>query len=206
MRVDHRLSWFGTSNRCRVSIPPGASGRNIWVEVATVAPSEASTDFSANLAGSGGENNRVRIAWLGGTYLDRTGRDDIQGFQIFRSPTAGSAVSLTQPIDTVAAYPGGWISDGFGLSGFGQGGFGRAATPYQWTSGPLSPGNWQFAVLPYDKAGNLQGSGQTLNAVIKTAPRPPAPALNGPRLSYIYAGAATRQVTLNWNASPSPSS
>lgn len=203
--VDHRLAWYGRSKQCHVPIPSGASGRNTWVEVGTVGPGESSLDYSASLTGPGGPGERAQLSWLGGTYLDPTGQDDVQGFRIYKSAQAGAAVGYSAPVDTVPAYPGGWISDGFGQGGFGQGGFGRAAGLYQWTSGALSTGVWQFAVVPYDRAGNSRGSGQTVSVSIRSAPLPPAPAADGTRLRYTYSGPATRQVTLNWLPSPTAS-
>jgi hypothetical protein len=203
--VDHRLAWFGRAKQCYVPIPSGASGRNTWVEVGTVAPDEASSDFSGSLTGPGGPGERALLSWLGGTYLDHTGHDDIQGFLVFQSAAASAPVNYSAPVDTIPAYPGGWISDGFGQGGFGQGGFGRAATLSQWTSGPLPSGTWQFAVVPYDRAGNSRGSGQTVSVTIRAAPRPPAMAADGTRLQYSYSGPATRQVTLSWLPSPSAS-
>jgi hypothetical protein len=203
--VDRQLAWHGISGRCRVPIPAGASDRNTWIEVGTVGPDEPSVDYSSSLGATGGDSDRVQLSWLGGTYLDPSGQDDVRGFRIFRSATAGAPVDLTTAIDTVAAYPGGWISDGFGLWGFGQGGFGRSANLYRWTSGPLSSGVWQFAVIPFDGAGNLRSPGQTLSATIQVAPRPPAMSAGGTRLAYTYSGPTSRQATLNWLASPSQS-
>ena len=60
---------------------------------------------------------------------------------------------MTSPVDSLVAYPGGWINDGFGKGGFGDAGFGRASTLYRWKSGPLASGAWQFAVVAFDKAG-----------------------------------------------------
>lgn len=203
--VDRNLTWYGMSSRCRVSIPPAALGRNTWIEVGTVGPDETSIDYSSSLGATIGDSDRVQLSWLGGTYLDPTGQDDVEGFQIFSSATPGAPVDLTTLVDTVPAYPGGWVSDGFGQWGFGQGGFGRSANLYQWTSGPLSSGNWQFAVIPFDKAGNLRGLGQTLSATIVAAPRPPALGANGVRLTYTYSGPTSQLATLNWLASPSQS-
>jgi hypothetical protein len=106
-------------------------------------------------------------------------------------------------IDSVVAYPGGWINDGFGKGGFGGGGFGRSATLYEWESRPLTSGVWQFAVVPFDKAGNLQSSPPTVSLTITAAPRPPALDANGNRLNSTYAGSSNPQLTLNWLASPS---
>ncbi len=201
--VDRRLNWAGRAQRCRVPIPAAAEGRNVWVEVGTVASNEATIDFSSQLNSPGQSGDFAQLSWLGGTYLDSLGKNDVAGFQIFSSPAAGQPVSWVAPIDTVSAYPGGWISDGFGLGGFGQGGFGRAATTYEWTSGPLASGVWQFAVAPFDHAGNLQTTAAAIGVAINRAPRPPAATAQGDRLTYSYSGPSSRQVTLNWSASPS---
>ena len=201
--VDDRLAWYGTARRCYAPIPAGASGRNVWVDVATVNTDEAQRDFSPSLASLSHGGPRVRLSWPGGTYLDPSGLDAVQGFRVFRSANPGAPVDWSAVIDDVPAYPGGWVCDGFGLGGFGLGGFGRSASAYVWTSGGLPGGVWQFAVVPYDHAGNNRGTGQTVSVTVAAAPRPPAPPANGPRLTYTYSGPATRQLTLNWLPSPS---
>jgi hypothetical protein len=199
--INSRLAWYGTATRCRVPIPTGALGCNTWVEAGTVAFDEQVDDFSANLTGRMADG-RASLSWLGGTYLDPSGLDDVQGFRIYQSPAPGSPVDYTAAAYSLLAYPGGWISDGFGCSGFGQGGFGRAACLYQWTSASLSTGTWQFAVLPFDRAGNPSGPPQTASVSIVAAPRPPALSSTGQRLTYTYSGPSSRLVTLNWLASP----
>jgi hypothetical protein len=201
--VDHRLSWSGTSRGCRVPLPLGADCRNVWVDVGIVTPGEAYIDFSSTLPGPSQRGDSVRISWTGGTYLDTTGSDDLLGFRIYRSKSPGGVVDRSRPVDTVPAYPGGRIVDGFGLGGFGAGGFGRAATNYLWTSTSLPSGIWQFAVVPYDKAGFDRGSGLSFTVNVTTAPRPPAADSSGRRLNYSYSGPITRMVTLTWLASPS---
>jgi hypothetical protein len=203
--VDHRLSWCGTSRQCHVPIPAGAAGRNVWVDVGTVAPGEARNDFSANLASSASGGGIVRFSWLGGTYLDPSGQGDVGGFRIYRGPSPGAPVDMSAPVDEVPAYPGGWVSDGFGLGGFGLGGFGFAATPYVWSTTGLASGSWQFAVVVFDTAGNNRRPGQTVVVTSQAAPLPPAASSAGARLTYTYSGPATRLVTLAWLASPSAS-
>jgi hypothetical protein len=201
--VDRRLAWYGTSQRCHVPMPSGEIGSNIWVEIGSVDAREPTVDYSSSLSAPGGRSERAELSWWGGTYLDPTGQDDIQGFQIYQSPSPGTAVDLSTVVDTVIAYPGGWINDGFGKGLFGAGGFGRAATLYEWESGPLISGIWQFAVVPVDKAGNSQTSPSLVSATISAAPRPPAPDSIGNRLNSTYAGPSNPQLTLNWLASPS---
>ncbi len=201
--VNRRLAWYGTSNRCHLPIPAGEIGSNLWVEVGSVDAGEPTTDYSSSLVAPGGRSERAQLSWWGGTYLDPTGQDDLQGFQVFQSRSPGTPVDLTTAVDSLAAYPGGWINDGFGKGGLGSGGFGRSATLYEWKSGPLASGVWQFAIAPVDRAGNLQTSPSTISVTILAAPRPPAMDLNGSRLNASYAGPSNPQLTLNWLASPS---
>jgi hypothetical protein len=201
--VNKRLSWSGRSTRCHVPRPASPSGWNLWVDVGTVDPSEATVDFSSSLPTASGLSTRARLSWLGGTYLDPTGNDDIRGFRVYGSDTPGGMVDYTTILAAIAAYPGGWISDGFGLSGFGQGGYGRAATAYQWESGPLASGAWTFAVVPYDAAGNSRQPGQVATVAIAEAPLPPATAADGTSLSYSYSGPSIGTATLTWLPSPS---
>jgi hypothetical protein len=200
--VDRALAWYGTTTRCHVPLPANAGGRNVWVEVGSVGAFEPTTDYSSSLAAPGGRSERAVLSWSGGTYLDPSGRDDVHSFGIYQSSAPGQPVSFAQVVDTVFAYPGGWINDGFGKGGFGGGGFGRAATAYTWESGPLGSGVWQFAVVPFDQAGNSKSAGPTVNVTIQAAPLPPAPAADGTRLSRSYAGPGTGQLTLNWLPSP----
>lgn len=201
--VDHRLSWFGPSLRCQVPTPSDASGRNTWIDVGTVDPGEDSVNFSSSLGSLAQGIGKVQLSWCGATYLDPSGQGDVSGFSIYQSPSPNTAVNLTTPVDQVAAYPGGWISDGYGLGGFGGGGFGQSATSYSWTPGFLASGVWQFAIIPYDQAGNNRGSGQTVIVTVAVPPRPPALSASGNRLSYTQTGAEAGQVTLSWLASPS---
>ncbi|GAC1470639.1 MAG: hypothetical protein NVSMB9_15900 [Isosphaeraceae bacterium] len=201
--VDRRLAWVGTSNFCNVPVPAQAIGKNAWVEVGTVAPGETNRDFSMSLSGPGGLGDRAQLTWSGGTYLDPTAGDDIRGYRIYRSARAGEPTDYSKSVGAVAAYTGNVIFDGYGLGGFGQGGFGRARSTYRWNSNPLDSGTWTFAVVPYDRAGNVQGVPMTASVAIASSPRPPALDEKGRRLTYSYSGPATRLATLRWLASPS---
>ena len=200
--VDHRLAWYGKAKRCQVPVPSCSENRNIWVDVGTVLPGEGSSNFSTNLTSLQHGVGKATLTWQGGTYLDPSGNDQVQGFRIYQSTAAGAAIDMTKPVAQIPAYPGGWISDGFGLSGFGSGGFGRASSSYQWTAGGLTTGLWQFCVMPYDPVANNRGPGQTSSIVIQTAPLPPAADSSGRRLTYSYAGPSTGLLTLNWLPSP----
>jgi len=200
--VDHRLSWSGSSRSCRVPLPFDAVGRNVWVDVGIVPSGEAYLDYSSSLPGPTQRGDSVSLSWMGGTYLDQTGLGNLLGFRIYRSKSPGGTIDRSLPVDTVTAYPGGRIVDGFGFGGFGTGGFGRAATTYVWTSPSLPSGTWQFAVVPYDRAGFDRGNGSSFTVNVTSAPRPPAADSAGSRLSYSYSGPATRLVTLQWLSSP----
>lgn len=200
--VDRRLAWSGRAQHCHVLTPARASGRNIWVEVGMVAPAEAATDFSADLAAPGGRTERATLAWTGGTYLDPTGGDDVGAFLIYASDAPGGSIDFAAPVDRVVAYPGGWINDGFGKGGFGDAGFGRAGTSYRWQSPPLASGIWRFAVVPVDRAGNPRGGQTRATVTITTAPRPPASDPGGSRLGFTYLGADDGRATLAWLPSP----
>ena len=202
--LDRQLVWSGSARRCHLPTPSGALGRNVWVEVGTVGPDEPTRDYSASLTAPGGRTERATLTWSGGTYLDPTGRDDVGAFQIYQSLSPGEPVDETRPVASVVAYPGGWINDGFGKGGFGAAGFGRAATFYEWQSGPLAAGAWRFAIVAVDRAGNPRGDGLTTAVTINAAPLPPAPSLEGNRLAATYSGPEDRRVTLQWLPSPIP--
>lgn len=189
--LGRRLAWLGTARAAHLPWPAEAA----TVDVGTVLPAEATTDFSGSLPAA--PANRASLAWLGGTYLSET----IQGFRIYRSAVAGGSVDMTAVIDTVIAYPGGLILDGYGLGGYGQGGYGRSASSYTWTSGPLGNGTWTFAVQPFDAAGNVAGGPMTAVATIAAPPKPPAADATGKRLSHAY-DVTAHTVTLSWLASP----
>jgi hypothetical protein len=201
--VDHRLCWSGNSHQCHTPIPANVSQRNLWVDVVTVDPGDSYRDFSTALASLSGGAGKTQISWYGGTYLDSSGNDNIQGFHIYRSTIPGAPIDWSAPVEDVPAYPGGWISDGLGLGGYGSGGFGRSANTYVWTLGGVASGIWQVAVVPYDKTGNDRGGGVSISVNVSASPLPPALFADGTRLRYTYSGPVTRQVTLNWLASPS---
>ena len=192
--VGRRLAWYGTSRWVALTMPAGRAR----IDVGVVGPGEATVDFSAMLPGAPAD--RVTLSWLGGSYLDPTGGDDVQGFRVFGAARPGGPVDMATPLADVAAYPGGTPIDGYGLGGFGQGGFGRSASSYRWTSPPLASGTWSFAVAPYDRAGN-QGEPAVMSAAVASPPRPPAAGPDGSRLRCDY-DPDTRRATLSWNPSP----
>jgi hypothetical protein len=187
--ADRRLTWHGTSRWVNLPMPRG----RVRFDVGTVDAAEAATDFSAVLPST--PESRVRLSWLGGTYLSADG-DDLMGFRIYGEQAPGGGIDFTASRSEIVAYPGGILNDGFGLGGFGQGGFGRSASAYSWTSPSLGRGTWSFAIVPFDHAGN-EGTPMTAQATINAPPAPPPPDAAGNRLTYSY-DPATRQVTLAW--------
>jgi hypothetical protein len=168
------------------------------IDIGAVGPDEGTTDFSASLPDA--PKLRAHLSWLGGSYLDPSGNDDLAGFWIYGEPSPGAGIDYTQFLAEIRAYPGGILTDGFGLAGFGQGGYGRAASLYTWTSPALQSGLWAFAVVSFDAAGN-PGVPSITSVQINAPPRPPAACLDGSRLKSTY-DPATRTVTLLWQPSP----
>ncbi len=188
------LVWYGTSTWVAIPMPSSL----VRIDIGAVGPGEATTDFSAMLPDA--PQDRARLSWLGGTYLDPTGNDDVSGFRVYGEVLRGGGIDYENPLAEICAYPGGILTDGFGLGGYGQGGFGRAASSYSWTSPALQSGTWSFAVASVDAAGN-QGAWAVTSIGILAPPRPPAAFPDGSRLMYTYNPIA-RTVTLFWQASP----
>lgn len=190
--LNNALTWHGTERAVHL---PWPAGRNTRISVGTVGPGEESSDFSASLPPINPTSKN--LAWEGGTFL----ASDLAGFNIYRADTPGSPVNISRVFKTLPAYPGGAVTDGYGMGGYGRGGFGRAATVYVWQTPSLANGSWAFAVAPFDGAGNEPVSPATISVVIAAPPRPPAPDSRGRRLTYAY-DVATRIATLSWIASP----
>ena len=193
--INRVLTWHGTSRWVAITMPKS----QVRIDIGAVLPAEATTDFSALLPQA--PSPYARLSWLGGSYLDPSGNDDVTGFRIYGATSAGGSIDMSTPLAEISAYPGGIITDGFGLGGFGQGGFGRAASSYSWTSEYLDSGVWSFAVVSVDAAGNT-GAPAVTSVSIAAPPRPPAAFADGSRLRYTYQQ-ATGTVTLYWQASPS---
>ena len=172
------LAWSGQANRCCLHRPLVVSGESVWVEVGSVAPSEIHRSFRDSLK-SLPLGGHVQLTWEGGTYLDPRGQDELAGFRITRSRIPGTPCDPSNVVGTVAAYPGGWITDGFGQGGFGRGRFGRAATAYSWTSPSLASGTWEFAVIPFDSQGNSISAPRTVSVITRAAPSPAGTSSDG---------------------------
>ncbi|HKI16634.1 MAG TPA: hypothetical protein VKA15_02085 [Isosphaeraceae bacterium] len=182
--------WSGVGLKCSIPLP-GALSR---IDIGTVGPGEAQINFGSSLPFA--PAREVTLQWLGGTYEAA----DLAGFHVYGEPTPGGGIDFTTILSTIPAYTAGIITDGFGYGGYGQGGYGAAAGSYSWTSGPLSSGTWNWAVKPFDTAGN-EGSAQMTAVAITAPPLPPALFSDMSRLHYVYTN-TTNQTTLSWNASP----
>jgi hypothetical protein len=187
--LNQRLAWSGVGLKCSIPLPDAISR----IDIGTVGPGEAQIDFGSALPFAAAR--RVTLQWLGGTYEAA----DLAGFHVYGEPTAGGGIDFTTILSTIPAYTAGIITDGFGYGGFGQGGYGAAAGSYSWTSGALSSGTWNWAVIPFDTAGN-EGPAQMTAVAITAPPLPPALFSDMTRLHYTYSN-TTNQTTLSWNAS-----
>lgn len=188
--VARQLAWYTRATSCTIPVPAGR-GR---INIGTVADGEQQTDFSSSLPSA--PNNRVRMSWLGGTFEG----EDIASYRIYSEPSPGAGIDYAKPVGTVAAYPGGFIQDGWGLGGWDEGGWGFASSAYEWTSEPTTSGVWAFAIRPVDSAGN-EGAGSAGTVAVSIPPLPPARNADYSRLEYSY-DPATKRITLNWNPSP----
>jgi hypothetical protein len=194
-----KLLWHGTQTKTVIPVPPGFTACKVGT-VWAVAPE---TDYSSTFASTGGSGDHASVTWTGGSYLEAGLSATLAGFHVYGSSAPGGSVNYVTPLDTVGAYPGGVVTDGFGMGGFGAGGFGESADAFAWTSNRLAAGVWQFDVKAFDSAGN-EGSGFAggpVSITITTRPRPPAPNSSGKRLTYTY-NQGTGVVTLAWLASP----
>jgi hypothetical protein len=193
--INRVLTWHGTSRWVSITMPKS----QVRIDIGAVLPAEATTDFSSLLPVA--PSPYALLSWMGGSYLDPTGNDDVTGFRVYGASSPGGSIDMTSPMAKIPAYPGGIITDGFGLGGFGQGGFGRAASNYSWTSPYLDSGIWSFAVVSVDAAGNA-GAPAVTSVSISAPPRPPAAFADGSRLRCTY-NQKNQTVTLYWQASPS---
>lgn len=184
-------AWSGTARSC--ILPRPAEGR-ARVVVGAVGPGEAGVDFASSLPPTPAD--RASLSWLGGTYLDATGGDDVVAFRVYASAIAGGPVDRTSPVADLAAYEEGVIADGWGLGGWGEGGWGKAATRYAWTSPPLTRGTWSYEVLAVDAVGS-ESPAAAGSVAIGGPPGPPARDAVGRRLTVAY-DPLTRIAVLSW--------
>jgi hypothetical protein len=200
--LNQQLAWSGQRLWAWVPVPSGP----VRIDVGTVDSGEEQTSFVGSLPSA--PTRRVRLTWQSGTYKGI----DLAGYRVYGEPTPSAGIDYTSPLSDLTAYPAGILTDGFGLGGFGAGGWGQAASTFSWISNPLAGGSWQFAVVPYDEAGN-EGAAQTVTVAISAPPRAPAPfASTTTRLQYSLLaygqipfgqlGFGLPQATFAWNPSP----
>jgi hypothetical protein len=189
--LNQELVWSGVGLSCSIPLPSTISR----IDIGTVGSGDAQANLQTALPPA--PARQVTLCWLGGTFEGA----DIAGFHVYGEHTPGGGIDYTTILTTIPAYVVGIITDGFGYGGFGQGGFGESAGSYCWTSQPLSGGTWNWAVKPFDTAGN-EGLAQTTAVTICAPPLPPARLPNMTPLHYMYES-STNQLTLAWNASPS---
>ena len=180
------LAWVGQRNYTTVPVPQS----RVRVNVGAVPAGQEYVNFSSELPAVAADY--AELSWEGGTFEGA----DTAGFNIYLDDAPGGAVDYSVILDSITAYPGGFVDDGFGLGGFGDGGFGEAASYYSWTSGELSSGLWTFAVVPYDANGNL-GTAATVQISICSPPSEPAVISGMARMTYTYS-ASTHEASLEW--------
>lgn len=143
------------------------------VDVGAVGATERDADFSSGLAPPA---NRADL-----TLTAPTGTDTA-GFRIYGEASPGAGINYATPLATLAAEAG------------------SGTRTYRWKSRPLTTGTWHYGARPFDVAGN-EGTAMETSVAIAVPPRPPALGAGGKRLVYTY-NQATKQITLNWLASP----
>ena len=80
--VARALTWHGTARWVAIPMPSS----QVRIDIGAVGPGEETTDFSAVLPGAPGD--RAHLSWLGGSYLDPSGNDDVAGFTVYGEPVA----------------------------------------------------------------------------------------------------------------------
>jgi len=200
--INRQLAWTGQRLWTWLPIPSGP----IRIDIGTVDADEAYANFADALPSA--PTRRAQLTWQSGTYKGI----DLAGFRLYGVNEPGGPIDYSTVVADITAYPAGIITDGFGFGKFGGGGFGQTAGTYTWTSKPLTSGAWQFAVVPYDQAGN-EGVAQTTTVVINAVPGEPTAFSNSTtRLQYglngfgqVGFGANGFGLTtslLTWNPSP----
>ena len=191
--LDHVLAWQGYSLFCVLPMLSSERPRNTRVDIGSISPEDAFTDYASILNRWVIGGDRARLAWVGGTFLDTSCSDNIAGYKVLGGLESTSDATRAE-LGNISAYPGSWISDGYGLGYYGQGGFGKSATLYSWVSEPLSPGTWSFVIFGYNLAGD---AGIASSPVSLTVISPPLP-LSSDSLVLSFFGPDSRQCQLTW--------
>lgn len=191
--VGRVLSWVGQRTSVMIPIP----GDLQQIDIGWTDPGDEYVDYSSELPPI--PSVYATLTWCGGTFES----PEIAGFNVCQSTVAGGAINYAAPVATITAYPAGIYTDGFGLGGFGWGGFGESSSNYTWTSLALTTGSWNFAIVPFDTAGN-SGTPATTSVAIFAPPLEPGflPGSTIERIEYTYS-ASTQIAVLTWGASPS---
>jgi hypothetical protein len=193
--VDHLLTYSGTQTK--VYLPYPAVGDTVNIDVGAVGAGESSTNFADSLPAVPGGGRYVNLEWEGGRWQG----EDTAGFRVYQGAPPSGTIDYVNSVAEVPVDAAGIRTDpGFGSGWFGSGEFGDSGNIYHYMVGPLASGTWNFAIKPFDLAGN-EGTAATDSAVIVAEPAPPAANASGSRLSYTYNG-TTHKVTLTWLASP----
>lgn len=193
--INNQLKWSGDRTRATV---PGLHETNsqMVIHVGRVTEKNRNINYSSRLLPVAGTGNRAQLTWVGGLWID----NDLSYFNIYMSDGPDQPVNLSGPVATLPAAVGGLYGGGFGRGRFGRGPFGRSMVSYQWTSGALQTGAWQFAVGSVDAAGNLSQDPPVVTLNIIGPPAAPA-WIAGRRIWLAAYDSATRMATLNWNES-----
>ena len=180
------LVWHGTARWVAIPMPSS----QVRIDIGAVQAGEGTTDFSVQLPAAPGD--RAQLSWLGGSYLDPTGNDDVAGFRVYGETAPGNGIDYTGALAEIIAYPGGILTDGFG-----RGGFGRLRP--RCTSGRAPcPGIGHLVIR--GRLGRRRGqpgcSGRDVDHHLLRPPRPPAAFADGSRLKSTYNPTA-RTMTLS---------
>lgn len=193
--VNNQLRWSDARTH---AVIPGfhAAGSDVTIAIGKVYEANRDVDYSAALPLPPGTGNRAHLEWLGGRWIDR----DLSHYEIFMSSAPGQPADFGRPVARVPAVAkGDWV-DGFGRGPFGRGPFGRGVMAYEWVSGPLRPGSWEFAVAPRDAAGSLAPDPPRITLQVAGPPGPPA-TINGRSIWVESYTVATRSARITWNPS-----
>lgn len=199
--VNGALSYRGVAARCHVPMPTGTA----QFVIGAVPTSEINEDFSASLPSL--PALRPRLSWGGGAFEGA----DIAGFRVYGEASPGVGLDFGAPLADLPAYAGAIDTSGFGVGGFGDPGFGAIGGSYSWEGDARTDGDWLFAVVPYDMAGN-EGAAATATISIHGPPPEPPPfpgtqerlryAIVGwNQTTYGSGGFGLPAVALTWNAS-----
>jgi hypothetical protein len=156
---------------------------------------------------------QARLRWPRGQDVPLGG-----GYNVYAGPS-GAGVDYDSPLNAapIPAWPdltgntgdglgrdgdgpdgvgGGGLGDGMGLDGGGPDAVGALAMEF--LTEPLADGDWLFAVLPVDAAGNAADSPADVEAALALAGEPAPP---GAPTADAYDG-DTDTLTLEWDLSP----